>query len=136
MGCGSSVGGGNPKMLASAIRWHDPESDDRMDVIHGLMRLVNVKDEMTGNVAIHIAAQNGKVDVVDYLLKNGAQVDAQNFKGNTALHMSVEYKNDSTTRKLLELGADRNIKNIDGHAAQNGIDGGKKLPESFQSISP
>ena len=123
-------------MLASAIRWHDPESDDRMDVIHGLMRFVNIKDELTGNVAIHIAAQNGKVDIVDYLIKNGAQVNAQNFRGNTALHMSVEYNLDSTTQKLLELGANRNIKNCDGHAAQNGIDGGKSLPKQFQSVSP
>ena len=137
MGCGSSVGAaGGTKKLTSAIRWHDAENDDRLDTIHGLMRFVNTKDEVTGNVAIHIAAQNGKVDVVDYLLKNGAQVNSQNFKGNTALHMSVEYNLEDTTRKLLELGADKTIKNYDGNAAETGIDGGKNLPESIVQVSP
>ena len=73
---------------------------------------------------------------VDYLLKNGAQANSQNFKGNTALHMSVEYNLEDTTRKLLELGADKTIKNYDGNAAETGIDGGKNLPESIVQVSP
>lgn len=38
--------------------------------------------------ALHLAAKDGHVDVVQELLKRGAIVDAATKKGNTALHIA------------------------------------------------
>lgn len=41
-----------------------------------------------GNTALHLASANGHVEVVEFLLRQGADVDGQNSKGLTALHVA------------------------------------------------
>ncbi|KAK4714534.1 hypothetical protein R3W88_020441 [Solanum pinnatisectum] len=50
---------------------------------------VNYKD-IDGRTALHIAACQGYADVVDFLLKNGAHVDAMDRWGSTMAPMHVE----------------------------------------------
>ena len=69
------------------------------------------RDPVNGNAAIHIAAQNGHLDLVRKLIGVGAAVNAQNNKGLTALHMSVEYDFYFVCRFLLDSGADSDILN-------------------------
>ena len=73
--------------------------------------LAQAVDAQNGNLALHIAAQNGHMNLTSFLLDSrgpavtqpwtppqradllqGANVNAQNFNGQTALHMSVEYE--------------------------------------------
>ncbi|XP_015164897.1 serine/threonine-protein kinase STY8 isoform X2 [Solanum tuberosum] len=62
---------------------------------------VNYKD-IDGRTALHIAACQGYADVVDFLLKNGAHVDAMDRWGSTPLADAIYYKNNDVV-KLLEV---------------------------------
>ena len=73
--------------LHSLIRWNKEPLKMR-ELLSLKPNLVNVHDPRNGNTAIHIAAQNGHLDVVTMLIETGADVDAKNSKGNTALHVS------------------------------------------------
>ena len=67
------------KTVHSAIRWQKPniaeilEHPDTIDCL----------DEKTGNVPIHIAAQNGYMEIVRLLLDKSCAINALNKKGNT-----------------------------------------------------
>lgn len=135
MGCGASTSepgsGGQVTTLHSKIRWFNPEDDAdakqvRLEAIIKLLpKFINTQDAQNGNVALHLAAQNGHYEVVDLLLSRGANINAKNFLGNTALHMSMEYGFETVSRLLLEKGADPKIKNDEGCEAGTGIDGTK-----------
>ena len=73
--------------LHSLIRWNKEPLKMR-ELLSLKPKLVNEHDPKNGNTAIHIAAQNGHLDVVTMLIESGADVDAKNNKGNTALHVS------------------------------------------------
>ncbi|XP_010323645.1 serine/threonine-protein kinase 12 isoform X2 [Solanum lycopersicum] len=62
---------------------------------------VNYRD-IDGRTALHIAACQGYADVVDFLLKNGAQVDSMDRWGSTPLADAIYYKNNDVV-KLLEV---------------------------------
>ncbi|KAH0654586.1 hypothetical protein KY289_032264 [Solanum tuberosum] len=62
---------------------------------------VNYKD-IDGRTALHIAACQGFADVVYFLLKNGAHVDAMDRWGSTPLADAIYYKNNDVV-KLLEV---------------------------------
>jgi ankyrin repeat protein len=52
---------------------------------------VNEQDQH-GNTPLHIATQNGHLDIVQFLVEQaGIQVNAQNKKGLTSLHMAIQY---------------------------------------------
>ena len=44
---------------------------------------MEVPDKQNGNVALHIAAQNGHFEVVDLLISKGAKLSPKNRGGNT-----------------------------------------------------
>merc|ERR1712224_643524 len=50
------------------------------------------REDKHGNTPLIIAAQNGKYNIVDVLVKNGAQKDHTNKKGQTAVEMAAKYK--------------------------------------------
>ena len=62
-----------------------------------------------GNTPLHVAAENGRHEIVELLLKNGASVDKVNNDGQTPLMMSIlNYYRDTTAEVLIEHGADIN----------------------------
>ena len=104
MGCGVSQEA-SVKSLHSNIRWFDPEAPDaenRLDNIKAMKRFFNVRDPQNGNAAIHIAAQNGKAELVTYIINEGGLVDARNGTGQTAMHMATEYNMANVVRILKE----------------------------------
>lgn len=48
---------------------------------------VNMTDPGNGNTTIHIAAQNGNMEMLQVVMGAGAHVNQQNKGGQTALHM-------------------------------------------------
>ena len=80
-------------------------------------------DKGTGNQPIHIAAQNGHLEIAEMILAAGGEVNATNGNGLTALHMSVEYDYYWTSKMLLAKGADQTIVSGEGSKAENGIEG-------------
>lgn len=84
--------------------------------------LMNIKDDITQSTPIHMAAANGHLEVLDYLLSIVVAADAktlvnaQNDSGNTALHWAA-YNGHLKVVELLtdKYGGDVFIKNKSGH---------------------
>lgn len=78
---------------------------------------VNMPDDQ-GNtpliLAMRLSDQDVAIQVVKELLKQGANVDAQNKNGETALFRAVQRKKHTLIQFLLENGADPAIKNNQG----------------------
>lgn len=72
-------------------------------------RNVNVRFD-DGQTSLHIASIMGHSPVVEYLLKNGADISAQDSSGATALHESVRYGNIDIITLLLNYGANPNAR--------------------------
>ncbi|MCX4030003.1 ankyrin repeat domain-containing protein [Endozoicomonas sp. SM1973] len=79
---------------------------------------------------IHIAALNGLDRVVEWLIENGADVNAQDKQGCTPLLLAFDLDIDgaiqsgkeinfSHTKKLIDLGADQSIENNDGESLES-----------------
>lgn len=55
------------------------------------------------------ASALGNLEIVNYLLEHGANVDQQNSKGKTALHRAVYKKQKEVVKLLIDCGADVNL---------------------------
>ena len=64
---------------------------------------------------LHLASIAGKRRVVKLLLRNGANVDAEDTDGRTALHHAVVRANVGTTKDLIKARANVNLKAANGH---------------------
>ncbi|MFT6631190.1 MAG: V8-like Glu-specific endopeptidase [Bacteriovoracaceae bacterium] len=62
------------------------------------------------NTALHIAVENGRNDIVEFLIKQGMNLDTQNLKGETALHIAAYVNNKFAVNKLVANGADILVK--------------------------
>lgn len=69
---------------------------------------------LKGDTLYHLAASNGHLDVVKWLLKNGL-VDAPDLYGNTAVHIAAR-RYEIDTLKFFDaiMGCDFRFKNLDG----------------------
>lgn len=144
MGCGASSSdpssGGKVTTLHSKIRWFNPEdsTDDKQLRLEAIIKLlpkfINTTDAQNGNVALHLASQNGHFEIVDLLISRGAKLNPKNFNGNTPLHMSMEYGFDKVSTLLLQKGADPSITNDEGFEAGKGIEG-TKVPLKVDATS-
>jgi len=122
--------------IHSAVRWDKPQAEiEEATKAAGLTmaQAVHTTDPQNGNRVLHIASQNGHLDLVKLIVQNGADLNFQNQKGQTALHMSVAYDLYSITKFLLDKGANPKLKNGDGHEALLGIDGNKTGPEAWDA---
>ena len=70
-----------------------------------------------GSTALHHSATTNYSDIVEFLLKRGADVDKQNSVGNTALHQASLKDSARVVRVLLQHGASTNLKNKHGRKA-------------------
>jgi uncharacterized protein len=79
-------------------------------------QVINTVDPK-GFTPLILAAYNDQREVVDFLLKNGVDPDAQDAAGNTAL-MGVSFKGyKEIAKKLIDAGADVNLRNANGAPA-------------------
>lgn len=122
----SEEGGINFKPIHSAIRWNNKPLEE-IEALLVNEEAVNCVDASNGNAPIHIASQNGHLDIVRLLIAKKANLNAQNMKGNTAIHMAVGYDYYEVSTALIDAGADPEMKNELGFIARTGLEGDKTL---------
>ena len=76
---------------------------------------------------LSLAAKWGHLNVVQELLKNGAEVDAISDGGRTALHAAAATSREHVVKFLVDKGADVTIKGDDGKTAQEIAEGNQAL---------
>ena len=64
-----------------------------------------------GNTPLHIACKTGNMEIVKYLLKEGAEIDSKDFASWTPLHFACQYSHLEITKYLIEEGAEVNCCN-------------------------
>lgn len=72
-----------------------------------------VRDE-GGNTSLMRAALDGETEIVKSLLRDGADVNAQNHEGRTALMFAIVNFHTATAKTLLRFGADANAQCANG----------------------
>ena len=77
---------------------------------------VNTQDKY-GETALHLAAANGHLNIVNTLLDNGSDINAQNKHGETALHLAAANGHLNIVNTLLDNGSDINAQNKHGDTA-------------------
>ncbi len=66
------------------------------------------------NTLLHIASEQGNVEIIELLLKFDAQVNIQNQNGKTPLHFAVLQNKKDAINLLIDNGADYKIQDNDG----------------------
>lgn len=73
-----------------------------------------------GSTALHCATWKGHLEAVEFLLKSGADVHAQNNNdhwGTTPLHAAAHANQTAILQLLIDAGADVNAKDMNGKTA-------------------
>ncbi|KAL7083260.1 hypothetical protein ACP275_14G150000 [Erythranthe tilingii] len=61
--------------------------------------------DLEGRTALHMASANGHLHIVDYLIRNGADVNACNTEKNTPLHWACLNGHIEVVKRLILAGA-------------------------------
>ena len=67
-----------------------------------------------GDTALHHAARNGDIEIVELLVSRGADVNARSDHGHFPLYCAAGHGHLETTRYLMENGADLEARLSDG----------------------
>ena len=96
----------------------------RVERVPGLRALMkNITNaRYTGDTPLHCAAREGRIEVVELLLKYGAEVDAADDHGMTSLHWAAFRGQHAVIERLVQARAELNLRDKDGkrpiHSAQ------------------
>lgn len=89
-------------LIPAAVKHNHP-----IEVIELLLeKSISIKDSINdrdkeGNTALHIAIMNGQLEIVEFLLKNNANVDEKNKQGEDAFTLAK--KNTTKEKEIIEL---------------------------------
>lgn len=61
--------------------------------------------DASGSTPLHHAARTESLNMVEYLIKNGADVNSRDFRGYTPLHYACGYRDDNVIIPLTDAGA-------------------------------
>lgn len=67
--------------------------------------ILNAPYEKSGDTVLHIAARCGHLNLVEYLVALGADVEASNFDGKRPLHEAAQSGHAPCVQSLLRAGA-------------------------------
>jgi len=129
-GSGFRSGGGEThRAAAPAIDTEEIFSKirhNRLEEVGDLLRSgvpLNLRDRF-GNTMLAIACQNGLKRMSKLLLRQGADINATNYKGNTPLMFCFTYGyGDTLGQYLMSKGADSTMVNKEGFTCFEGTDG-------------
>lgn len=76
---------------------------------------VNSINKNVGYAPLHWATLSGHFELVQYLIEQGADIEACTEDGDTPLHLSVKYEHLDIFQYLLDVGATPDIQNKDGY---------------------
>lgn len=100
----------NGPLLFQAVRENKRHEVEQYIKRYGVS--VDVRDHK-GSTPLMIAAQGGKLRIVDFLLKNDADPNAQDNSGQTPLLYAVQSGEYLIAKELLNKGANPNITTVD-----------------------
>lgn len=102
----------------------------------GKQLIGDLQASIDGPFLLHVAAKNGHIECVDFLLKNGLDVDATDKTGITPLHLAAENGHLKVVQLLLDTQANPFLKDAQGntplHAAC--VAGHKRVAELLLRI--
>jgi ankyrin repeat protein len=105
-----------------ATGWHDAAENGNLEAVKSLLAgdasLLNSVDH-EGETALMEAAEEGREEVVRFLLERGAAVDTQDAEGETALMEAVEAGHETVTRLLLRAGSPVGTLDHEGRNAED-----------------
>lgn len=79
----------------------------------------NQTDVDQGNTPLHFAATNGAKQVMEFLVKRGAEINVQNKRGVTPLHTLVSKRYDALALWLVKQGASLELEDRRGFTAKD-----------------
>ncbi|XP_035414623.1 NF-kappa-B inhibitor epsilon [Cygnus atratus] len=88
---------------------------------------IDVQEGTSGKTPLHLAVECRNRRAVQFLLHNGAYVDAQMYNGCTPLHLAVGRKDAAIAAILSHSGADTLLRNMENETAQDLADGNDDL---------
>ncbi|XP_008936499.1 PREDICTED: NF-kappa-B inhibitor epsilon-like [Merops nubicus] len=88
---------------------------------------IDVREGTSGKTPLHLAVESHNRRAVQFLLRNGAYVDAQMYNGCTPLHLAVGRKDAAIAAILSHSGADTLLRNMENETAQDLADGNDDL---------
>jgi ankyrin repeat protein len=101
--------GENPLMMASI--------DGELPLVETLVLKKQANVNKTGWAPLHYACTTGKLNVAEFLVANGAKVNALSPSETTPLMMAVSSGNELLIKFLLDNGADLRMRNHEGFTA-------------------
>ena len=101
--------GETPLMIASI--------DGNLPLVKNLIQQQKAQINHIGWTPLHYACAKGHLEVAQYLIANGAVVDAHSPANTTPLMMAVQSGNEVLVKLLLDNGADLKIRNTAGFSA-------------------
>jgi len=105
----SNKSGENPLMIASI------EGD--LPLVETMVLKNKAQVNKTGWTPLHYACSTGKLNVAEFLVANGAKVNAPSPSETTPLMMAVSSGNELLIKFLLDKGADLTMRNHEGYSA-------------------
>lgn len=94
-----------PKVVSSEEVF-DAVSKGDLSLLESLLKNCDVNAvNSSGETLLHVAASNGHVPVIEYLISKGAKVDAKDGKRRTPLHRAAEKGHEEAVKVLLRAGA-------------------------------
>jgi len=101
--------GESPLMIASI--------EGELSMVEALVLKNKAEVNKAGWTPLHYACSTGQLGIAQFLISNGAKVNAMSPSGTTPLMMSVSSGNDYLIKFLLDNGADIRMRNHEGFSA-------------------
>jgi len=105
----SNKSGENPLMMASI--------EGELPLVETLVLKKKADVNKSGWAPLHYACTTGRLNVAEFLVANGAKVNALSPSDTTPLMMAVNSGNEMLIKFLLDNGADLRMRNHEGYSA-------------------
>jgi ankyrin repeat protein len=102
----SNLNGETPLMMASI--------EGNLPVVKRLVLDKKAKIDHIGWTPLHYASSKGQLEVAQFLVANGADVNSRSLNGTTPLMMAAQSGNEMLIKFLLDNGADIQLRNALG----------------------